>query len=50
VLATPITTTANLRSIDSVGVTLRVRVRPNAPTVIVSARVHIRNVDYNPNN
>jgi Tfp pilus assembly protein PilV len=46
----PITTTAGLRSIDAVGVTLRVRVRPRAPLVVISTRIHIRNVDYNPNN
>lgn len=47
-IAFPINTTAGLRSIDAVGVTLRIRVRPNAPTVMISTRVHIRNVDYNP--
>jgi hypothetical protein len=26
-----------------------VRVRPTAPTVIVQTRIHLRNVDYNPN-
>jgi prepilin-type N-terminal cleavage/methylation domain-containing protein len=46
----PIITTADLRSIDSVGVTLRVRVHPHAPVVVVSTRIHIRNVDYNPDN
>jgi hypothetical protein len=50
ILPMPITLTADLRSIDAVGVTLRVRVRPNAPVVVISTRVHIRNVDYNPNN
>jgi len=50
ILPMPITSTTDLRSIDSVGVTLRVRVHPNAPTVVISTRIHIRNVDYNPNN
>jgi prepilin-type N-terminal cleavage/methylation domain-containing protein len=44
----PITTMAELRSIDAVAVTLRIRVRPNAPTVVISNRIHVRNVDYNP--
>ncbi len=48
-IATPITTTAGLRSIDEVCVNLRVRVRPNAPVVVISSCIHVRNVDYNPN-
>ncbi len=48
-LATPITTTAGLRSIASVAINLRIRVRPNAPTVVISTLIHVRNVDYNPN-
>ncbi|MCU1467257.1 MAG: hypothetical protein JWM72_3185 [Actinomycetia bacterium] len=44
-----LTTVSDLRSIESVGITLRVRVRPNAPTVVVQTRIHLRNVDYNPN-
>ena len=48
-IATPITTTANLRSIDEVGINVRVRVTPTAPTVVISTLVHVRNVDYNPN-
>lgn len=47
-LTTPITTTANLRSIDAVGVNLRVRVRPRAPITVINTLIHIRNVDYNP--
>ena len=49
-LTTPITTLANLRSIDVVGVNLRVRVSPSAPIVVIQTQVHVRNVDYNPNN
>ena len=48
-ITTPITTTAGLRSIDSVGINVRVRVTPTAPIVVISTTVHIRNVDYNPN-
>jgi Tfp pilus assembly protein PilW len=48
-LATPITTTAGLRSITAVGINLRIRVRPNAPAVVISTLIHVRNVDYNPN-
>lgn len=46
----PITTTADLRSIDTVGVTLRIRVHPKSPVVVVSTKIHVRNVDYNPDN
>ncbi len=45
----PIVTTTDLRSIDAVGVTLRIRVHPHSPLVVVSTRIHVRNVDYNPN-
>jgi hypothetical protein len=48
-IATPITTTAGLRSIDVVGINLRVRVTPNSPIVVMNTQVHIRNTDYNPN-
>ena len=48
ILPLPLTSSIDLRSIDAVGVTLRVRVRPTAPTVVISTRIHIRNVDYNP--
>ena len=48
-LTTPIITTSGLRSIASVGINLRIRVRPNAPTVVISTLIHVRNVDYNPN-
>lgn len=48
-IPTPITTTASLRSIDAVGINLRVRVTPTAPVVQFQTTVHIRNVDYNPN-
>jgi prepilin-type N-terminal cleavage/methylation domain-containing protein len=48
-IATPITTTAALRSIDSVGINLRVRVTPSSPIVVINTTVHIRNTDYNPN-
>jgi type II secretory pathway pseudopilin PulG len=48
-IATPITTLAALRSIDVVGINLRVRVNPNAPVVVFQTQVHVRNVDYNPN-
>jgi prepilin-type N-terminal cleavage/methylation domain-containing protein len=44
----PIITIGDLRSIDAVAVTLRIRVHPKSPLVVVSTRVHIRNVDYNP--
>ncbi len=47
-LATPITTTAVLRSIDAVGINIRVRVTPKAPIVVINTLVHVRNVDYNP--
>lgn len=46
----PITGVTPLRSIDAVGIRLRIRVHPHSPTVVISTRVHIRNVDYNPNN
>ena len=49
-IAFPISTTAGLRSIDAVGVTLRIRVKPRAPVVVIQTRIHVRNVDYNPNN
>ncbi len=49
-IATPITTTANLRSINSVGINVRVRVNPKAPIVVINTTVHVRNVDYNPDN
>jgi hypothetical protein len=49
-LVPPITSTADLRSIDAVQVTLRIRVRPNAPVVTISSKIHVRNVDYNPDN
>ncbi len=48
-IPTPITTLANLRSIDVVGINLRVRVTPTAPIVVIQTSVHVRNVDYNPN-
>jgi prepilin-type N-terminal cleavage/methylation domain-containing protein len=48
-ITTPISTTASLRSIDSVGINIRVRVTPQAPIVVIQTTVHIRNVDYNPN-
>jgi hypothetical protein len=44
-----LTTVSDLRGVESVGITLKVRVRPSAPTVIVQTRIHLRNVDYNPN-
>jgi hypothetical protein len=47
--ATTLTTLAGLRSIDQVAINLRVRVRPSAPSVVISTLVHIRSVDYNPN-
>jgi Tfp pilus assembly protein PilW len=48
-LTTPITAISGLRSIAAVGINLRIRVRPNAPTVVISTLIHVRNVDYNPN-
>ena len=48
-IATPITTTAGLRSIDVVGINLRVRVTPTSPIVVMNTTVHVRNTDYNPN-
>jgi prepilin-type N-terminal cleavage/methylation domain-containing protein len=42
-------TLAGLRSIDAVGVNLRVRVRPSSPIVVITTLIHARNVDYNPN-
>ena len=48
ILPVPILATADLRSIDAVGVTLRIRVHPKSPTVVISTRIHVRNVDYNP--
>jgi prepilin-type N-terminal cleavage/methylation domain-containing protein len=44
-----LTTLAALRSIDAVGVNLRVRVRPGSPVVVINTLIHARNVDYNPN-
>src|SRR5262249_6737957 len=49
-LTMPVTGVANLRSIDAVGVTLRIRVHPHSPVVVISTRIHVRNVDYNPDN
>ncbi len=46
----PITNNTQLRSIDAVGVTLRIRVHVHSPVVVISTRIHVRNVDYNPNN
>ena len=40
---------ANLASIDSVAIKLRVRVTPTSPVVEIDTTVHIRNTDYNPN-
>jgi prepilin-type N-terminal cleavage/methylation domain-containing protein len=48
-IPTPITTTADLRSIDQVCINLRVRVHLNSSTVVISTCIHVRNVDYNPN-
>lgn len=48
-LAMPVAGNANLRSIDAVGVTLRIKVHPHSPVVVISTRIHVRNVDYNPN-
>ena len=48
-IPTPITSLAALRSIDVVGIKLRVRVTPTAPAVEFDTQVHVRNVDYNPN-
>jgi prepilin-type N-terminal cleavage/methylation domain-containing protein len=48
-IPTPITTTADLRSIDQVCINLRVRVHINSSSVVISTCIHIRNVDYNPN-
>jgi hypothetical protein len=47
-LPVPIVATADLRSIDAVGITLRIKVHPKSPVVVISTRVHVRNVDYNP--
>jgi prepilin-type N-terminal cleavage/methylation domain-containing protein len=47
-IPTPVAT-ASLKSIDSVGINLRVRVTPTAPIVVINTVVHIRNTDYNPN-
>ena len=48
-IPTPITDVASLRSIDSVQITLRIRIHPGSPSITVQTLVHIRNVDYNPN-
>jgi hypothetical protein len=48
-ISTPITSLASLRSIAVVGINLRVRVHAKAPIVVIQTRVHVRNVDYNPN-
>jgi prepilin-type N-terminal cleavage/methylation domain-containing protein len=48
-IPTPINTVAALRSIDSVGINLRVRVTPTSPVVVINTTVHVRNTDYNPN-
>jgi type II secretory pathway pseudopilin PulG len=50
ILPMPIGNMTDLRSIDSVGVTLRIRVHPRSPVVVISTRIHVRNVDYNPDN
>jgi prepilin-type N-terminal cleavage/methylation domain-containing protein len=47
---TPITDATTLQGIDAVGITLRVRVHAHSPVVVISTRIHVRNVDYNPNN
>jgi Tfp pilus assembly protein PilV len=47
-LSTPITSAAVLRSIDAVAVNLRIKVRPRAPITVINSLIHIRNVDYNP--
>jgi prepilin-type N-terminal cleavage/methylation domain-containing protein len=47
--AAELATTAGLRSIDQVDITLRVRVHPSSPSVVISTRVHVRSVDYDPN-
>ena len=47
-IPTPVAST-KLASIDSVQINLRVRVTPISPVVVMSATVHIRNTDYNPN-
>jgi prepilin-type N-terminal cleavage/methylation domain-containing protein len=39
---------SQLGDIDAVGITLRIRVHPHSPVVVISTRIHIRNVDYNP--
>lgn len=48
-LTTPITDTPTLQSIDAVQVTIRVRVTPTSPVVVIQSLIHVRNVDYNPN-
>jgi len=45
----PAAATTQLGSIDAVGISLRVRIRPGSPTVVINTKIHIRNVDYNPN-
>jgi hypothetical protein len=45
----PITDVPTLQSIVAVGITVRVRVTPNAPIAQIDTLVHVRNVDYNPN-
>jgi len=47
-IPTPVAS-SKLASIDSVQINLRVRVTPISPVVVMSATVHIRNTDYNPN-
>jgi hypothetical protein len=47
--AATLATTAGLRSIDQVGITLRVQVKPQAASVVITTLVHVRSVDYNPN-
>ena len=37
-----------LISIDSIGITLTTRIRPNAPATTITTLVHIRGVDYDP--
>jgi hypothetical protein len=45
---TPITDVATLKSIAAVRVTVRVQVTPRSPVVEIESLVHVRNVDYNP--
>ena len=42
----PVTNSADLRAIASVGISLTTRVTPTSPSTTITTRVHVRNVEY----